>query len=41
MMLMPKAMLKDLPRDPFASGPYVMWDNTPMVHVMVPMTVDK
>jgi len=41
MMLMPKAMLKDLPRDPFASGPYVMWDNTPMVHVMVPVTVDK
>ncbi|MCF8474209.1 MAG: hypothetical protein K9G26_05865 [Emcibacter sp.] len=39
MMLMPKEMTKNLPRDPFAGGPYVMWDGTSMVHVMVPVTV--
>jgi hypothetical protein len=27
-----------LPRDPNAGGPYVMWDKTPLVHVMFPMT---
>lgn len=27
-----------LPRDPNAGGPYVMWDQTPLVHVMVPIT---
>jgi len=27
-----------LPRDPNAGGPYVMWDLTPLVHVMFPMT---
>ncbi len=27
-----------LPRDPNAGGPYVMWDGTPLVHVMFPMT---
>lgn len=38
MMLMPSAaMMSDLPRDPFAGGPYVMWDKTPLVHVMVPV----
>lgn len=29
-------MLADLPRNPFAGGPYVMWDNTPLAHVMLP-----
>lgn len=38
MMLFPNTdMLAGLPRDPFVGGPYVMWDNTPMVHVMVPI----
>lgn len=38
MMLFPTmAEIAALPRDPYAGGPYVMWDNTPMVHVMVPM----
>jgi hypothetical protein len=37
MMLMPAAMMADLPRDPSAGGPYVMWDKTPLVHVMVPL----
>lgn len=41
MMLMPKEMTKNLPRDPFVGGPYVMWDGTSMVHVMVPVTVHK
>ncbi|TNE57390.1 MAG: hypothetical protein EP340_08755 [Alphaproteobacteria bacterium] len=38
MMLFPSLdMIADLPRDPYVGGPYVMWDNTPMVHVMVPV----
>lgn len=38
MMLFPSAdAIASLPRDPYAGGPYVMWDNTPMVHVMVPV----
>jgi hypothetical protein len=38
MMLFPSIEeIAHLPRDPFAGGPYVMWDNTPMVHVMVPV----
>lgn len=41
MLLMPKSAMAGLSRDPFAGGPYVMWDNTSMVHVMVPVTVDK
>ncbi len=27
-----------LPRSPLVGGPYVMWDGTPLVHVMVPLT---
>ena len=30
--------IADLPRNPNAGGPYVMWDLTPLVHVMVPLT---
>jgi hypothetical protein len=26
-----------LSRDPFAGGHYVMWDKTPMVHMMIPL----
>ncbi len=38
MMLFPNMdMLADLPRDPFAGGPYVMWGETPLAHVMVPI----
>lgn len=38
MLLIPNAdMLAGMSRDPFSGGPYVMWDNTPMVHVMVPV----
>lgn len=38
MLLIPNAdMLTGMSRDPFSGGPYVMWDNTPMVHVMVPV----
>lgn len=38
MMILPHATsIADLPRTPFASGPYVMWDNTPLVHIMVPL----
>ena len=38
MMLFPnKEMIADLPRDPYAGGPYVMWGDTPLIHVMVPV----
>lgn len=38
MMLFPSpATIAALPRDPYVGGPYVMWDNTPLVHVMVPV----
>ena len=39
MMLFPtEAELDGLPRDPNAGGPYVMWGETPLIHVMVPIT---
>ena len=39
MMLFPTLEeIANLPRDPNAGGPYVMWDGTPLVHVMIPMT---
>lgn len=38
MLLMPSTEMMDgLSRDPFSGGPYVMWDKTPLVHVMVPV----
>lgn len=38
MLLMPSTShLAGLPRDPFVGGPYVMWADTPLVHVMVPV----
>ncbi len=38
MLLMPSTeILEGLPRDPYNGGPYVMWDKTPLVHVMVPL----
>lgn len=42
MMLFPSTdMIAHLPRDPYLGGPYVMWDNTPMVHVMVPLVTKE
>jgi len=39
MMLFPSPDdIAHLPRDPYAGGPYVMWGDTPLVHVMVPVT---
>lgn len=38
MMLFPnKEMYANLPRNPYSGGPYVMWDRTPLAHVMVPL----
>lgn len=38
MMLFPNMeMLAELPRDPFVGGPYVMWGDTPLAHVMLPI----
>lgn len=37
MMLGPASVLANLPRDPTKGGPYVMFDNSSVVHVMVPI----
>lgn len=37
MLLMPSGMLDGVNRDPSAGGPYVMWGDTPLVHLMVPV----
>jgi len=38
MILVPdEAMLAELPTDPDNGGPWVMWRNTPYVHIMAPM----
>jgi len=38
MLLVPSVnMLEGMSRDPYSGGPYVMWDNTPVTHVMVPL----
>tara|TARA_R110002096_G_scaffold119824_2_gene259597 strand:- start:7227 stop:7913 length:687 start_codon:yes stop_codon:yes gene_type:complete len=37
MLLLPKTLLKGLPRTPKAAGPYVMWGDTPLEHIMVPI----
>ena len=38
MLLLPSTKnLEGLSRDPFGGGHYVMWDKTPLVHVMVPL----
>jgi len=37
MLLMPRAMTENFPRNPFFGGPYVMWGDTPLVHIMVPV----
>lgn len=42
MLLVPEYMsLKGLPRNPFVGGPYIMWDKTPLVHVMIPTEAKK
>ena len=39
MILYPASVdISHLPRIPSAGGPYVMWDGTPLVHVMAPLT---
>lgn len=38
MMLFPDLeMVSNMPRDPYVGGPYVMWGDTPLAHVMVPV----
>jgi hypothetical protein len=38
MLLFPTTdAIASLPRDPFVGGHYVMWDKTPMVHMMIPL----
>ncbi len=39
MMLFPNTDdIANFPRHPFGGGPYVMWGDTPLVHVMIPTT---
>lgn len=38
MMLFPNMeMVSNLPSDPFVGGPYIMWGDTPLAHVMLPI----
>jgi len=37
MLLMPRSALADMPNTPLIPGPYTMWSDTPMVHLMVPL----
>ncbi len=38
MMLFPnREMVASLPHDPYAGGPYIMWGDTPLWHVMAPI----
>ena len=41
MLLLPASMMDDLPKDPYAGGPYVMWEGNDFVHVMVPLEVTE
>lgn len=42
MLLLPTTdSIASLPRDPFVGGHYVMWDKTPMVHMMIPLTAQS
>ncbi|MGF1681601.1 hypothetical protein [Photobacterium minamisatsumaniensis] len=37
MIIVPKEMLVGITDDPSSGGPYVMWKDTPYVHIMVPV----
>ena len=37
MLLLPESLMNNLPTDPYAGGPYVMFKGTDFVHVMVPL----
>lgn len=37
MIVVPREMLVGLSDDPYNGGPYVMWKDTPYVHIMVPV----
>lgn len=37
MIAVPKALLKNMTRDPSSGEPYVMWGDTPYAHIMVPL----
>ncbi|WP_299018584.1 hypothetical protein [uncultured Photobacterium sp.] len=41
MIIVPKELLKGLTDDPSTGGPYVMWKDTPYVHIMVPVADKK
>ena len=37
MLLVPQGLFGDLPRDPYAGGPCVMWEGSEYAHIMVPL----
>ena len=37
MLLVPQGLFGNLPTDPFAGGPYVMWEGSEYAHIMVPL----
>jgi hypothetical protein len=41
MIIVPKELLKGLPSDPASGLPYIMWQDTPYAHIMVPVGARK
>ncbi len=42
MLLFPnREMVANLPHDPYAGGPYIMWGDTPLWHVMAPIEAQE
>jgi len=41
MLLLPESLMESLPKDPYSGGPYVMWEGSEFVHVMVPLQVTE
>ncbi len=37
MLLVPQTLFGTLPRDPYAGGPYIMWEGSEYAHIMVPL----
>lgn len=37
MIVVPEKLLNGISNDPYNGSPYVMWKNTPYVHIMVPL----
>ncbi len=41
MIIVPKKLLMGMTTDPKEGGPYIMWNDTPYAHIMVPVALDN